>query len=1119
MKTILSQVVHNPISLVILCLVGVFLLFKLIQRLYRYFKRQKQQLERMKNFFKLFFTKNPFKDEFRSFKRQLPWSLRRNIKTNQHYCVFSIAKNDLAAQYSQISHFRKQYYPYYKEKENIRFDLDSQYFIYDLDRTLILEQEKVVDKKLNRLFKKLVNYQRPTIILALDLQELTNFSKEALELLAQSIRRKIRALMEVKKSKLPVFLHIQGFENFSEKEALSDYMQRYGANLYAVLENDEENSITLLIAKIKEHYVEILEKCENGSQATKVLYGLKKLAKYLEELQTLVNLIEYDDAITITPKIKGVFLNIFNNKEKNILSCTYTKSKNPYIKRNIFISIFSMLVIAFLALQMVKAEKIIKQDEKKLTQDLSVAGKSSHLIGNIIDKDNSAYEKTMANTTASHIFPENLLTHQYSELSANEIYNKILYPKLEKSNDATQVLYFLAIMHATKNSKLAKYIESNVALFSLVTGIEPKTIILYLQGNYHWRTVDFMGASITTSIADMPILNYQAVIEELNVVLNNSSITEQDYNKFYLDIDKQFIQQVVSNQLIKTYFPKFNHALGKAEKDFVVKITKSFADTTFYDSKEINRLVAALSPLHLINVGEIHNVTEYGKVLNNALQKNTAAKENVKVLTSDEDKKDKLPSQEQLEKLLMRVEINSANEKFSNVLQQPIDSDEGERKISGSLLYNKDYALKTLTPAINSINGLESSFKKYDIDYFPVKKLINTYLQAYSEAYIAYYQHIIHTYVVPTASLIELQLAFDNLENSNSRFMKLINAINENTNFTKGDLASGELSAISNHFAAWHQLEASVKGKQKNTKNINVIQAYLIIMQQFDEQLTAGGDTKRQNQFLVEQATEILGDTKNSYKNKVKNLLNRIKLSKEMQLPFLYLFDDVAKYGGMAIYSHINLLSAKALSPIFKQVSASYPMTIHPKHPLSVKALTQLLVPVKGKYWQVVNSKLKTYLSYQDGTWKVSKAAYQAVVPSKVLSQINALQVIANKLWTTSGSPKPIVFKVTTLPLYAYKIDQYYLRSASFVSGDKIVTEVNNPDYSESLNYIWWKNDQQSYVSVTLGNGEEHDVNKTGEWSLYKLMAVATQHKNKFTWKFLINRRHVPVSFNISDDF
>lgn len=1115
MNTILSHIIHNPISLVILCLAGIFLLFKLIQRLYRYLKRQKQVFKRMGKFLKLFLVKNPFKDEFRIFKRQLPWRLRKNIKFNQHYCIFSIAKNEIASQYSQISHFRKQYYPYYKEKQNIRFDLDSQYFIYNIDCALILEQDRLVDKQFDRLIHKLVNYQLPTVILALDLQKLMEFDKEAIELLAQSIRRKIRALMEVKKVKLPIFLHIQGLDKFSEKDVLADYMQSYGKNLYTILNGDEQNSITLLVDKIKLHYVEILEKCENGMQATKVLYGLKKIVEYLSELQSFIDLIEYNDGLAITPKIKGIFLNTFNNKEINILSCTHRNSKNPYIKRNIFLSVFSALVVVFFVFQAVKAEKVIKHASQRISKDINIEENNNDAIENLIVKDNSNYKQEMTDMAANHVFSHSILNHQYYKILANKIYNNLIFQKLKKSNDETQVLYLLAIIHATTGSQLAKYIKSNSELFSLVTGLKVNEVNNYLQGNFSARTVNFVGARITNSVGEMPRLNYKEVIEELRIVLNNKNISVDDYNQFYLRIDKQFIQQIVSNQLVINYLPKIKHSLTQAEKNFIVSIKNNFRSIPDDNLKEINRLIDILSPLHLVCANDIYNISQYNDALAKIFHEND---DNVKLLTEDKNSQDHMPSSYDLKKLLMQVEVNAVNQKFSNFIQKFMDNDQQERQTPENLLYNKNYVDKVLLPATININKLQNYFKKYNIDNSPTKIMLSSYLQAYSKGYIAYYQRMINSYVNPTTSLTNLQLSLDALKDSNSSFISLINTIDENTSFSKESVKLDKLNEITNYFLSWHKLKhSSEKSNQKSSNNINILQSYLTLMQQLAESLSADGDVKQQNNFLIEQTKAILKNSKDSYKNEVENLLNKVNMPIDMRSPFMYLFDDLVKYGGTAIHNNIMLIWSRNLQLMFDKISNSYPIMISAKHSLSVKNLSELLVPIKGKYWQTLNSKLGDYLSYKNGVWKTREKAYDMIFPATLLEKIQLLQAVANKLWTTDGKPKSIVFKITTLPLYIYKIKGHYLRSANLVSGNEIIPEVNGTDYSQSFNYAWWKDNQQSSVGVTLGNDQEYSISKTGEWSLYKLMALADKHKNKFIWKLLIDRHHVPVSFNINE--
>jgi hypothetical protein len=162
---------------------------------------------------------------WKEFLKAIPWSIRPNIMTYEHFIVFGQAgsgKSTLIDRYTDWQGHARQFYPSFTANPLLQIYLGSKVLVQEIPASLLDDTSEAARRALLKLWKPLFRRRKPTVVIALNAMELSPDEPGHLESLrqkAQMIRGKINLLGQICKKPIPVRLvltHLDQFEGFLE---------------------------------------------------------------------------------------------------------------------------------------------------------------------------------------------------------------------------------------------------------------------------------------------------------------------------------------------------------------------------------------------------------------------------------------------------------------------------------------------------------------------------------------------------------------------------------------------------------------------------------------------------------------------------------------------------------------------------------------------------------------------------------------------------------------------------------------------------------------------------------------------------------------------------------------
>ena len=162
---------------------------------------------------------------WKEFLKEIPWSIRPNIMTYEHFIVFGevgSGKSTLVDHYTDWQGHARQFYPSYTTNPLLQIYLGSKVLVQEIPASLLEDTSEPARRALLKLWKPLFRRKIPTVVIVLNGMELQTDEPGYLEYLkqkAQMIRGKINLLGQICKKPIRVRIvltHLDQIEGFLE---------------------------------------------------------------------------------------------------------------------------------------------------------------------------------------------------------------------------------------------------------------------------------------------------------------------------------------------------------------------------------------------------------------------------------------------------------------------------------------------------------------------------------------------------------------------------------------------------------------------------------------------------------------------------------------------------------------------------------------------------------------------------------------------------------------------------------------------------------------------------------------------------------------------------------------
>jgi hypothetical protein len=263
-------------------------------------------------------------------------------------------------------------------------------------------------------------------------------------------------------------------------------------------------------------------------------------------------------------------------------------------------------------------------------------------------------------------------------------------------------------------------------------------------------------------------------------------------------------------------------------------------------------------------------------------------------------------------------------------------------------------------------------------------------------------------------------------------------------------------------------------------------------------------------------AMDMILNTDASYLRKTEEWIREMAIPDHWQHPFLLPMEKLRDYGRLeinqSIASHWSELWGRAVEPMLGLFPFDANQTVE-GNIISAEQLARSLHPLKGEFWQGVNSVYRSLFTVNETQWVPAPSVIHALqFPPQMLARLNAAAQLTAALWGPQGIPSPLVMdvKADLLPDLRVDVDEDNLPHASLAylrSGESSVLGFNQHISWQPFKYEWWQSTAAS-VGVEFISGDQKIKKYSGVdvdesmWALFRLLQQAdiVQQQSHYDW-------------------
>jgi type VI secretion system protein ImpL len=248
-------------------------------------------------------------------------------------------------------------------------------------------------------------------------------------------------------------------------------------------------------------------------------------------------------------------------------------------------------------------------------------------------------------------------------------------------------------------------------------------------------------------------------------------------------------------------------------------------------------------------------------------------------------------------------------------------------------------------------------------------------------------------------------------------------------------------------------------------------------------------------------ALATLSSDQGSYEALARKWAADTGLTEAQRAPFLAPFDELWSLGRDDLERTIAKAWFDEMAPLVDAVAAKFPFDRSAEAGADPAEVTRLFHPVDGEFTRLV-ARYVAPLSdpVRGGGWKPSAAAAARVrFPPGLYTTVNAAANLAARLWDNKGNPRPLTFRVVTVPFATLAGRRLVPTAVSLKAGAATVLNVNQKPQVSTLSIDWTK-DESAQISLRVGDVATQEASFPAPlvaggpgWRFWRLLSLATQ--------------------------
>lgn len=1100
---------------------------------------------------KLFFQKKDSKRSFyfawKKFLRQIPAESRPIINSYQHFIVLGTAKSGKTDLTQGLIEQSQDLYPFdtsYTALPEVQFYLGPNQVIQEISFSALEDRTIGIRKKIIHLWKKLYVRRDPIILIVYNCFASEHQNLRELNKLAQLIAGKISLLSEITKKPLQIRIVLTNqdrtpgyleFARFLKQQNLS-----FNINLSS---NFESNTLADALKDFYEQHLSLMLTTTSNHDFSKILLFSKEMPLLFPTIEEFLRALVA--RVSFSGSLKLDSLAFTSNQETSTSFIPFQWNKlpameiffrHPMLKHQIasaclFLFFTSLLLNVYFQQRsgLVWAQKGI--DQLDLLQFKAFQEEIIPSYVSFIDKSSNpalAYAKPDFFGKKLQITQNNLASRIRKHFIEREFRKAVLENKGE-----LKCLYFLGLMHTSRNSNLGKFMLKNSDTVASSLNIDEKLLIAYVNscsqadhGNSLCNLSKVNPFLMLTSMS--PWISY---LQNIQGISSQPIFMDHNFDEMIIETDKLLtaIDRLKSDPLAFGIAALLDEEMGSGKSAENIRVIR-WVGENLHGLENLLLFIKNTSSLPLnteeLNIAQffakIKNITALGEAEN---QTYNFALENYLFTFQTKSWMDLVISHN-VERAIQNYIVSNNDTGgaifFKNTAETP---DPSLPIFNGPFpLFKSKISIPGRYSRLEYENKVRSTAEKLThlIDSLAInpeeKRRFTTFLAqeviSYMKRYQDQYTKFFDSCDIATVTMDELKSILRDLTAPGSSFNEFLHTVQYHTGAFSDPVLSLKNMGKLNEFDFLNTILTHNNGEAP-------IGEYQKILVELLQELEADSSHELYREFhptfipYLTPATiaslHILKKDPQSYLNKVTECLTSLKIPEKYHSPFLKPILQLHRIGQQDLKKAIEQVWSAQFYPQLESLITKFPFDPNANEAASIEEIQRILNP-NGEFYKAMNQVMSAYCTKTD--------LHSVHLDENIYTLLNRVQNLSELLWDKDGLPQPISLNIKSVPFSQGFEDNPILVLSYLVIGNDAIRNLNQKPAWQTIKVEWWKENSCS-IGVELMNkytnskSYKNTQKVNSLWCFFELLKEATQ-EGPDTWSWNLANQEGSEKYKVS---
>lgn len=1090
--------------------------------------------------FDWFDSQKSFVSVWKKFLGQIPRESRSTIHSYQHFIVLGHAKSGKSDLIQGVIEQCQDLYPFdttYTADPDLQFYLGPNQVIQELSFAALEDKSIKGRKKTIKLWKMLYAKRDPIIVITYNCFSQEQNNLRDLNRLAQLIAGKIALLSEITKKPVKVRIALTHLDKIPGYLDFARFLKQENLTFDITLSsNFESNTLEISFKQFFEEHVTLMLTSISNNDFSKMMLFSKEMPTHFQAVEEFLRVLV--SRITFASSVELDTLSLTSNQESSSSFNAFKWSKQPtmqiffrypLLKHQLASAGLLLLLVTPLIHYYLKEKNELTLAKQGIEQ-LSLL-ENEQFKHQLIPDYVASYREEPTGLIAyatPHFFGEKLdqTTNKLAERIRTKYFEKEYRKAALENRGELKCLYFNAILNATRDNYLGKYMLQNSKEMALATNLDENLLKAYIISCREPNK----DSSLNNLRKANPFIPFTSFTPWVNFF---SKVTDLCTQQLYMEQNFQEIAKE-SERLLEAVNYLNDHRLAFAITTILKDDEEKGAKELTEDIQVIQWIGDNLEPLCSCLIFIQNSSTAPFRIedLNIAefysrIRKMAAWSEGEHV-PYDFSLKGKLYSFDtkswcdlvvahSVERAIQKYTVNNSNSGGVIFFRNTHEASEPSMPLFTGVFpyFSKKCEIPGRYSRMEYENKVRSTAEKLahwistlSINPEDQRRFNNFLMQelaSYVKTYLSYYDRLYQACEIQNASLENLKKGLQELTHEQSGFYDFLKFISEQTGGFSQPVMSWQNMQNFNQFDFLNTL-LTVEGVEAPYAKYQSIIKELIHDIETEPSFE---DTDYQifsKPYLTNMAiisSNILQNNEKSYINRIKECLNNIGVPEKYQLAFQLPVWQLHKQGLIDLKKCVEQFWSMYFETALSSVLAKFPINPEGCETLCFEELEKFLDP-KKEFSQGLRMLANSCCKNIDGVWYPLDADLK--LSHNFLAKLNHMQKVTDLFWDWSGNRQPIRLQIQSVPFTPSPETNPVIVLSYLIIGEQYIPNLNQTPAWQGIRIDWWETDHCS-IGVELMNKYTNSRSyrctpeRKTPWGFFEMLKLANvSNDHLFTW-------------------